>query len=521
MTSANDIVKIYLDVICIGYLGITFHWVSEMTYLLNRVNSPSELKTLDERELPKLAAEIRELLIDTVSENGGHLVSSLGVVELTIALHRVFKSPEDKLVWDVGQQSYPHKLLTGRKERFDTLRQYRGISGFPEPEESPHDAFGAVHAGNSVSAAVGMALARDLEKSTHHVIAVIGDGSLGAGTALEAINHAGQLGTKLIVVLNDNAMSISPSVGALSRILNQVRFDRRYEFAKSDAKNIVTRLPLGHFAWRTSKKVKDWFQSVLLPSAFWEQFGFTYLGPVDGHNIRALEAALSRARDFESKPAVIHVLTTKGKGHAPAEANSTKFHGIHPNGNKPKTVPSYSHFFGNSVSRLMKENEKAVAISAAMLDGTGLAQVATKLSDIGVDGFMISPVFDFKAVGSNVFLTREGISRVFQPLASMRQQFHFYNTSAYLDFLLGKKEVECMPWSTPTLTPKGWRRPCYLIADKHCRTYRELMEETEWDKFGVGKDPRCANCMVHCGFEASLIDHARRSLPELFHLARR
>jgi 1-deoxy-D-xylulose-5-phosphate synthase len=307
-------------------------------------------------------------MIQKVSENGGHLASSLGAVELTIALHRVFNSPEDKIVWDVGHQSYPHKLLTGRKELFTTLRQYGGISGFPVRGESPHDTFGAGHAGTSVSAALGMALARDLDKSKYHVIAVIGDGSLGTGMALEAVNHIGHLGTRLIMVLNDNGMSISPSVGAVSRLLNQVRFNPRYELAKSQAKKTVTHLPLGELVWKMSKRLKSRFESILLPNLFWEQLGFTYLGPVDGHNIPELEAALSRARDFESKPTIVHILTTKGKGHAPAEANASKFHGVPPNGGKPKNVPSYSHFFGQIVSGLMRQNDTVVAITAAMLE---------------------------------------------------------------------------------------------------------------------------------------------------------
>jgi 1-deoxy-D-xylulose-5-phosphate synthase len=352
-----------------------------MASVLDRIVSPFDLKALSYRELQELSADIRTLMVQKVSENGGHLASSLGVVELTVALHRVFNSPEDKIVWDVGHQSYPHKLLTGRRELFATLRQYQGISGFPVRDESPHDAFGTGHAGTSVSAALGMALARDLDKSTYHVVAVIGDGSLGSGMALEAVNHIGHLGTKLIVVLNDNGMSISPSVGAVSRLLNQVRFDPRYELAKSQAKKTVTHLPFGQFAWRLSKRIKSRFESVLLPNAFWEQLGFIYLGPVDGHNIPELEAALSRARDFESRPTIVHVLTTKGKGHAPAEANASKFHGIAPNGSKTKNVPSYSQLFGQIISRLMRQNDRVVAITAAMLDGTGLAPVAGEFPD--------------------------------------------------------------------------------------------------------------------------------------------
>ncbi|MFQ6121539.1 MAG: 1-deoxy-D-xylulose-5-phosphate synthase [Dehalococcoidales bacterium] len=352
-----------------------------MVTVLDKIDSPTDLKALEKSELEQLAAEIRQLLIQRVSLNGGHLASNLGAVELTIALHRVFDSPKDKIVWDVGHQTYAHKLLTGRKKHFATLRQFDGLSGFPDRAESPHDAFGAGHAGTSVSAALGMALARDLDKRSHHVVAVIGDGSLGAGMAFEAVNHAGHLGTKLIVILNDNGMAISPSIGAVSKLLNQVRFDPRYEFAKKEARKTVTRLPFGELAWMLSKRIKSQFERALLPSAFWEELGFIYLGPVDGHNIRELEAALSRARDFEFKPTLVHVLTKKGKGYAAAEANATKFHGVSPGGTKSSNAPSYSHIFAQTVLRLMRENEKVVAITAAMLDGTKLESVAAEFPD--------------------------------------------------------------------------------------------------------------------------------------------
>jgi 1-deoxy-D-xylulose-5-phosphate synthase len=361
---------------------------ANMASLLNRINSPADLKALSQGELETLAVEIRELLIQTVSLNGGHLASSLGAVELTIALHRVFNSPEDKMVWDVGHQTYSHKLLTGRREQFDTLRQYNGLSGFPVRTESPHDAFGAGHAGTSISAALGMALGRDMNKMDNHVIAVIGDGSLGTGMALEAINHAGHLGNKLIVVLNDNGMAISPSVGAISRLLNRVRFDPRYETAKRGARKTVSSLPLGELAWSLSKRIKSQVEGVLLPNSFWEQLGFSYLGPVDGHNIRELEAALNRARDFETAPTLIHVITRKGKGYAIAEADATRFHGVSPSITKTNGAPSYSHVFSQTVARLMRQNEKVVAITAAMLDGTGLASVAAefpgRVFDVGI-----------------------------------------------------------------------------------------------------------------------------------------
>ncbi len=356
--------------------------------LVSEISCPADLKKLKLSKLKKLAAEIRRQLIQTVSCNGGHLASSLGVVELTIALHRVFSSPEDKIVWDVGHQCYAHKLLTGRGDRFATLRQYGGLSGFTARTESPHDPFGAGHAGTSVSACLGMALARDLSGANYHVAAVIGDGSLGAGMALEAVNHAGHLGKKLVVVLNDNGMSISPSVGAVSRLLNQVRFNPRYESVKKEARKRVTHLPFGEIAWELSKNLKSRVKSALLLDAFWEQLGFSYLGPVDGHNIRELEAALTRARDFESGPTLVHVLTRKGHGYAAAEANAARFHGLPPSVGSNSTAPSYSKVFGCTMLRLMAENERVVAITAAMLDGTGLAEVAARFPervfDVGI-----------------------------------------------------------------------------------------------------------------------------------------
>jgi 1-deoxy-D-xylulose-5-phosphate synthase len=356
--------------------------------VLDKIESTAELKRLTHQELEQLAAEIRGELLHRVSLNGGHLASNLGVVELTIALHRVFESPRDRIVWDVGHQSYAHKLLTGRKSGFATIRQHQGLSGFTDRQESPHDAFGAGHAGTSISAGLGMALARDLAGESYMVAAVIGDGALGTGLALEALNHVGHMGTRLIVVLNDNGMAISPSVGSLSRLLNMVRLDSRYESAKEEARNIVTRLPLGEPAWALSKEVKSRLKGALIPGAFWERLGFIYLGPVDGHNIRELEAALSRARDHETKPTLVHVLTKKGKGHPLAEADAVKFHGISPNDTKADVAPSYSEILGRTALRLMRDDSRVVAITAAMLDGTGLAIAARefpqRVFDVGI-----------------------------------------------------------------------------------------------------------------------------------------
>lgn len=349
--------------------------------MLEKIASPLDLKTLTASELEQLASEIREKLVNTVSLNGGHLASNLGVVELSIALHRTFNSPVDKIIWDVGHQTYVHKLLTGRKERFDSLRQYGGLSGFAVPQESDHDAFGTGHAGTSVSAALGMAIARDLSKDKYHVVAILGDGALTTGMSFEAINHTGHMGTKLIIVLNDNGLSISPSVGSLANLFNLIRMDYRYEFAKKEASKALSRLPMGDMALEASKKIKNRLQKALLPSAFWEELGLTYIGPVDGHNINDMEAAFKKARDYESKPTVVHVLTRKGKGYPPAESNAVVFHGIPSQIAEPVNGSSYSSIFGNTMIHLMRENNKIVAITAAMLEGTGLRKVADEFPD--------------------------------------------------------------------------------------------------------------------------------------------
>ena len=357
-----------------------------MSSIMAKVNSPADLKGLSYLELEKLAVELREEIIKTISTNGGHLASSLGAVEITLALHRIFNSPQDKIIWDVGHQAYAHKLLTGRKDRFSTIRQLGGLSGFPSRQESPHDAFTTGHAGTSVSAALGMAMARDLKKDKYEVVAVIGDGSLGAGIAFEAINHAGHQNAKIIVILNDNGMAISPTLGAMAHLLNQVRTDSRYESAKNRFVRMFRRIPMGPSALRLGKFAMRNLERVILPSAFWEQMGFVYLGPVDGHNIHALEAALHRARDHENRPVVVHVVTTKGKGYAAAENNAVKYHGISPGAAvKTNGISSYSQIFGNTVLRIMRENERVVAISAAMLDGVGLTRAAVEFPDRVID----------------------------------------------------------------------------------------------------------------------------------------
>jgi 1-deoxy-D-xylulose-5-phosphate synthase len=278
--------------------------------------------------------------------------------------------------------------LTGRRERFSSLRQYGGLSGFCAPRESPYDAFVSGHSGNSISAALGMSLAGQLANENYQVAAVIGDGSLGAGMAFEAVNHAGHLGKKLIVILNDNGMSISPSVGALARWLSRVKLDSRYAHARQKMKSALNHLPFGDSAWTLSKRMKESMERAILPNAFWEELGFSYLGPLDGHNLRELEAVLARARDLESGPVIVHILTRKGKGYPEAESDAIKYHGISPRQSIHSSAPSYSRIFGDTIRDLLKQNEKLVVISAAMLDGTGLTQAAAefpeRVFDVGI-----------------------------------------------------------------------------------------------------------------------------------------
>jgi 1-deoxy-D-xylulose-5-phosphate synthase len=355
--------------------------------ILDKINGPSDVKGLDQDELGELCSELRELLVGRVSENGGHLASNLGVVELTVTLHRVFDSPKDKIVWDVGHQSYVHKLLTGRREQFPSLRQYQGLSGFPDRNESFHDAFGTGHGGTSISAALGMALSRDLGGDDHHVVAVIGDGCLTCGMTYEALNHAGHLDTRLIVVLNDNGMSISPTVGAIAKRLNVVRTTYRYAQAKKKTKRLLSFLPGGQKLEWAVRRIKTGAKAVVMPTMMWEQLGFTYLGPIDGHNTSELERALTQAKDYY-KPVIVHVLTTKGKGYKPAEDNPTHFHGLSPKSENLSTTATYSQIFARTVGGLVRGNPRVVVISAAMVEGNSLSSLIKefpqRIYDVGI-----------------------------------------------------------------------------------------------------------------------------------------
>ncbi len=361
--------------------------------ILKTINSPADLKKLSLLELEQLAGEIREFLLKTVAHTGGHLAPNLGVVELTLALHKVFNTPEDQLVWDVGHQSYVHKILTGRLDRFDTLRQYQGLSGFPKPEESIYDSFATGHSTTSISAGLGMAKARDLMGKDYKVVSIIGDGSMTGGMAFEALNHLGHLQTDMIVVLNDNEMSISKNVGALSRYLNRLRMNPRLRRLKYDVQDLIQKIPrVGRATVRYLEKMEDLLTYMLIPGMFFEELGISYLGPINGHDISELMMAMQNAI-IRKGPVMIHVLTTKGKGYELAEQNPSKFHGTGPfelaNGRKiGNSSLSYTDIFGATLVELAKKDQRIVAITAAMTDGTGLVEFAKQFPkrflDVGI-----------------------------------------------------------------------------------------------------------------------------------------
>lgn len=347
--------------------------------ILPTIHAPSDLKKIPNAELPELCQEIRDEILEVTSRNGGHLAPNLGVVELTVALHKVFSMPRDKIVWDVGHQSYVHKLLTGRLEQFPTLRQYGGLCGFPKRSESKYDCFGTGHSSTSISAALGIACARDLAGDDYNVIAVIGDGALTGGEAMEGLNNAGDLHKKLIVVLNDNEMSISKNVGALSSYLTELRTDPKYSRVKSDVETFLKGLPsIGPSVARAVERLKNSFKYFFVPGMLFEDFGFKYLGPVDGHDLSALIETFEKAKTL-NEPVFIHVLTTKGKGYRPAELRPNAFHGTGPfdipTGKKlvkPGAPASYTRVFSDALVELGKKDWKVVAITAAMPEGTGL-----------------------------------------------------------------------------------------------------------------------------------------------------
>ncbi|WP_027093758.1 1-deoxy-D-xylulose-5-phosphate synthase [Cohnella thermotolerans] len=362
--------------------------------LLDHIDSPADLKKLALSELPQLAQEIRQFLIEKLSATGGHLAPNLGVVELTLALHYLYDSPKDKLIFDVGHQAYVHKMLTGRMDRFHTLRQKNGLCGFVKRAESEHDVWEAGHSSTSLSAAIGMALARDLKGENNKVIAVIGDGALTGGMALEALNHIGHEKRKLTVVLNDNEMSIAPNVGALHNYLGKVRSDKTYRKAKEEFEALLRKIPaVGGKLAKTAERFKDGLKYLVVPGMLFEEFGLKYFGPVDGHDVEKLLDTFRQA-DKVDGPVLVHVLTVKGKGYSPAEADSLKWHGITPykieSGQvvKPVGPPMYTEVFGNALIELAEKDERIVAVTPAMPAGSGLLgfekRFPNRMFDVGI-----------------------------------------------------------------------------------------------------------------------------------------
>jgi len=363
--------------------------------ILDRINSPADLKQLSRAELLTLSGEIRNEILEVVSHTGGHLASSLGAVELAVALHYVFDVPTDKIIWDVGHQAYAHKLLTGRRSRFHTLRQYKGLSGFPRMRESPFDAFTTGHSSTSISAGLGMACARDLKNETGKVVAVIGDGAMTGGLAFEGLNQAGDLQKNLIVILNDNHMSISPNVGALSGFLSRTFSARKFQDFFRDFEAFLRTLPkIGEDVYQLAKRSKESFKAFITPGMLFEALNFEYFGPIDGHNLNHLIELLDNIKHFQS-PVLVHVRTKKGRSYPPAEKNPVFFHGcgcFEVETGQCKDIknplPTFTEVFGKAIVKLAREDEKIVAITAAMPDGTGLVEFSqefpTRFFDVGI-----------------------------------------------------------------------------------------------------------------------------------------
>jgi 1-deoxy-D-xylulose-5-phosphate synthase len=360
--------------------------------LLATIDDPKDLRQLPPSKLPQLAEEIREYMIEVLSKIGGHTAASLGPVELALALHYCFDTPRDRLIWDVGHQAYAHKIVTGRRDRFPTIKQYQGLSGFLRREESEYDVFNAGHAGTAISAALGMATARDLKGEDHHVIALIGDGGLTAGMAMEAFNQAGHDKRRLIVVLNDNEMSIAPNVGAVSGYLNRIRGGQPYNTIKDEIEELLRSIPgVGDALFKSAKMVKDAISRAFVPGVLAEELGFRYYGPINGHDTDALLAVFNEVKHLDH-PVLVHTLTMKGKGYAPAERDPYSWHGTTPfdilTGTfvKPKApAPSYTQVFADTTIELMTADERVVAVTAAMPDGTGLNKVSPRFPDRVID----------------------------------------------------------------------------------------------------------------------------------------
>ena len=360
--------------------------------LLSRINDPDDLRLMSTDELPELAREIRQFIIESISRTGGHLASGLGSVELTIALHYLFDTPDDRLVWDVGHQCYPHKILTGRRERMPSLRQKDGLSGFPKVEESPYDHFGVGHSSTSIGAALGMALAAQAQGIDRQIVAIIGDGGMTAGMAFEALNHAGSLDTNLLVILNDNEMSISPNVGAMSRYLSRIWSGSFYSHLRSGSKRVLSQIPS---AWELAKRAEEHIKGMVLPGTLFEEMGFSYYGPIDGHDLPELMRLLSNLKKIDG-PKLLHIVTRKGKGYEPAENDACKFHGTGPfeieTGKSTATSSpdkqSFTQAFSAWVCRKGREHPDLHVITPAMREGSGLVEFARdfprRFHDVGI-----------------------------------------------------------------------------------------------------------------------------------------
>ena len=391
--------------------------------MLEKINSPEDLKKLNIEEKEQLAKEIREYILNVVSENGGHLASNLGVVELTIALHSVFNVPTDKIVWDVGHQTYVHKILTGRREGLKTIRKLDGLAGFPKTNESDCDCFNTGHSSTSISAALGMARARDLEGKNNSVIAVIGDGALTGGMALEALNDAGYSNTKMTVILNDNEMSISKNVGGLNMFLSKLRTKKLYAKSSLSAKKVILKIPVvGKPFVKIVQRVKRSIKQLIIPKMFFEDIGFTYLGPVDGHNIEQLQNIMKLSKQVEA-PVLIHVLTKKGKGYKIAEENPDKFHATSPfniETGKPKKEkkPDYSKVFGEKIVEMAKKDSRIVAITASMKDGTGLTKFQKEFPNRSFD----IGIAEQHALGMAAGMAKEGMIPIVPIYSSFYQR---------------------------------------------------------------------------------------------------
>jgi 1-deoxy-D-xylulose-5-phosphate synthase len=360
--------------------------------LLQKIDEPADLRALPRSQLVPVARELRQFLIDTISQSGGHFAAGLGSVELTVALHYVFDTPEDRIVWDVGHQSYPHKTLTGRRGRLDTVRKHGGITPFPKRSESPFDTFGVGHAGTSVSAALGMAIAAARTGSRRKVVAVIGDGAMTAGMAFEGLNHAGDVGADLLVVLNDNDMSISPNVGALSNYFAKVLSGKLYTTVRRGSKKVLSHMPP---MWELARRAETHFKGLVVPGTIFEELGFNYIGPIDGHDLPTLVTTLRNLRDLEG-PRLLHVVTRKGKGYAPAEADPVKYHGVSSPfdptvgivASSGPSSPTYSQVFGDWLCDMAKRDQRLVGITPAMREGSGLVRFAKEFPeryfDVGI-----------------------------------------------------------------------------------------------------------------------------------------